>query len=50
MAAFDQIRSLHLKKYLLCTMLILKRIKFAKQRRKRYAGFGKSETVVHRCF
>ena len=32
MAAFDQIRLLHLKKYLICTLLILKRIKFAKQR------------------
>ena len=35
MAAFDRIRLLRLKKYLLCTLLILKRIKFAKQRKKR---------------
>ena len=35
MAAFDQMRLLHLKKYQLCTLLILKGIKFAKQRRKR---------------
>ena len=35
MAAFDQIKLLRLKKYLLCTLLILKRIKFAKQRKKR---------------
>ena len=35
MAAFDRIRLLRLKKYLLCTLLILKRIKFAKQRRER---------------
>ena len=35
MAAFDRIRLLRLKKYLLCTLLILKRIKFAKQRKER---------------
>ena len=35
MHPFDQIRLLHLKKYLLCTLLILKRMQFAKQRRKR---------------
>ena len=35
MAAFDRIRLLRLKKYLRCTLLILKRIKFAKQRRER---------------
>ena len=35
MAAFDQIKLLRLKNYLLCTPLKLKRIKFAKQRRKR---------------
>ena len=35
MAVFDKIRLLHLKKYLLCTLLILKWKKFAKQRRKR---------------
>ena len=34
MAAFDQIRFLHLKKYLLCTLLVLKQIQFAKQRGK----------------
>ena len=34
MAAFDQIRLLHLKNYQLCTLLIYRRIKFAKQRRK----------------
>ena len=28
MAAFDQIRLLHLKKYLICTLLILKRRKY----------------------
>ena len=41
MAAFDQIRLLHLKKYLLCTLLILKRIKFAKQRRRRICWIRK---------
>ena len=35
MAAFDRIRLLRLEKYLLCTMLILKQIKFAKQRKER---------------
>ena len=35
MAAFDQTRLLHLKKYLHCALLKLKRIKFALQRRKR---------------
>ena len=49
-AAFDQIRLSHLKKYLLCNLLILKWIRLAKQRKKKqYAGFGKSEAVVHRC-
>ena len=45
MAAFNQISSLHSKKYLLCTLLILKRIKFAKKRRKRICwirGIGSS--------
>ena len=36
MAPFDQIRLLHLKKYLLCALLILKRIQFAKQRKRIY--------------
>ena len=40
MAAFDQMR-LYLKKYQLCTLLILKRIKFAKQRRKRICWIRK---------
>ena len=35
MAAFDWIRLLRLKKYILCTLLILKRIKFTKQRKER---------------
>ena len=37
---------------LLCILLILKQIKFTKQRRKRIirVGFGKSGAVVHRCF
>ena len=35
MAVFDRIRLLRLKKYLLCTPLILKRITFAKQRKER---------------
>ena len=35
------LRLLHLKKYLLCTLLILKRIKFAKQRRKRICWIRK---------
>ena len=53
MAAFDQMRLLQLKKYqeyLLCTLLILRRIKFAKQGRKGYAGFGKSEAQSFRKF
>ena len=41
MAAFDQMRLLHLKKYLLCTLLILKRIKYGKQRRKRICWIRK---------
>ena len=41
MATFDQMRLLHLKKYLLCTLLILKRIKFAKQRRKKVCWIRK---------
>ena len=41
MAAFDQIRLLHLKKYLLCTLLILKRIQFAKQRRRKICWIWK---------
>ena len=43
MAAFDQVRFLHLKKYLHCTLLILKRINFVNKKEKGYAGFGKSE-------
>ena len=35
MAAFDQIRLLYLKKDLICTLLILKRRKFARQKGKR---------------
>ena len=35
MPTFDRIRLLRLKKCLLCTLLILKRIKFAKQRKER---------------
>ena len=35
MAAFDRIRLLRLKKHLLCTLLKLKQIKFAKQRKER---------------
>ena len=41
MAPFDQARLLHFKKYLLCTLLILKRIQFAKQRRKRICWIRK---------
>ena len=41
MATFGRIRSLHLKKYLLCTLLILKLIKFAKQRKKRISWVWK---------
>ena len=40
-AAFDPIKNIHLKMYLLCTLLILKRIKFAKQRRKRIRSVRK---------
>ena len=35
MAAFDQISFLHLKKNVLCTLLILTQIKLAKRTRKR---------------
>ena len=35
MAVFDRLRLLRLKKYLLCTLLTLKWIKIAKQRRKK---------------
>ena len=41
MAAFDQMRLLHSKKYLLSTLLILKWIKFAKQTRKRICWIRK---------
>ena len=41
MAAFDQIRLSHLKKYLLCNLLILKWIKLAKQRKKRICWIRK---------
>ena len=42
MAAFDQMKLLHFKKkYLLSTLLLLKRIKFAKQRRKRICWIRK---------
>ena len=52
MAAFDQIRLSHLKMYLLCNLLILKRIKFAKQRRKRICWIRKirsSRSFQCRC-
>ena len=52
MAAFDQIRLLHLKKYLLCTLLILKEIQFSKQRRKKICwiwkiGSSRSQMVLN---
>ena len=48
MAAFDQMRLLHLKKkYQLCALFILKRIKFAKQRRKRICWIRK---IRSSCF
>ena len=47
MAAFDQIRLLHLKKYLICTLLILKQIKFPKQRRKRISWICEIRSSCH---
>ena len=41
MVAFDQTRLLHWKKDPICTLLILKRIKFAKRRRKRICWIRK---------
>ena len=41
MTPFDQIRLLQLKKYQLCILLILKRIKFTKQGRKRICWIRK---------
>ena len=35
MAAFDQIRLLHLQKYLICNLFILKRIKFCQTKKKK---------------
>ena len=41
MTAFDRIRLLRLKRYLLCTLVILKWIKFAKQRKERKCSVRK---------
>ena len=50
MAVFDQIRLLYLKKDLICTRWYWNGENLPDKKEKGYAGFGKSEAVVGRCF